>query len=32
MCESSACGVYPLYVENADYAIMLIYYVMMCLM
>ena len=26
-----ACGVYTLYVENADYAIMLIYYVMLCL-
>ena len=25
------CGVYPLYVENADYAIMLIYYAMLCL-
>ena len=27
---SISCGVYPLYVENADYAIMLIYYVMLC--
>ena len=25
------CGVYPLYVENADSAIMLIYYIMLCL-